>query len=227
MNSAAYMLDLAAADRRRLAAVRQAQGGVALDQVVRLVRLMRQVAGGTPSQAKARDEIPAIVELEKVLGRPPVPVEITEPIELTRVLPQARRELEQVRTAGDRDRVGRAVDRLGQAVEWATLHALLSLAYTPYLDEATGPAPRTDPAMRHRFGVHEAGDDAAPHHAVGGAGGPRGDRRRLRRAARARPRPGAAGPAAVADGRAAAVDADLAQPAHARLARGPGRLPGG
>jgi len=118
------------------------------------------VAGGAPSQAKARDEIPAIVELEKALGRPPVPVDITEPIELTRVLPQARRELEQVRTAGDRDRVARAVDRLGQAVEWATLHALLSLAYTPYLEEAAGPAPRSDPAMRHRFGVHEAGDDA-------------------------------------------------------------------
>jgi hypothetical protein len=158
-NGTTYAVDWTGAERARLASVRRAQAGVGLGDVVRLVQVMRRVATGPPAQARAREELPLIVELEKRLARPPVPLEISEPIELSRVLPQARRELEAVRGAGDRDHVARAVDRLAQAVEWASMQVLLSLAYTPHLDDPGPAAARSgDPAMRHRFGLQETGE---------------------------------------------------------------------
>ena len=103
---AAYLVDWTGAERERLRRLRTAQGGSSLDELVRVVQLMRRVDQGVPSAAKARDEIAAIVEVEKALGRPRPLEEITEPLELTRVLPQARRELERVRGPA-RSRPGR------------------------------------------------------------------------------------------------------------------------
>ena len=160
---AAYAVDWTGAERERLSRLRVAQGGISVDELVRVVQLMRRVDQGVPSPAKARDEIAAIVELEKALGRPRGLEEVTEPLELTRVLPQARRELERVRGPRDRDRVDRAVERLGQTVEWLSMHLLLSLAYTPYLGDPSGPAAKAgDPSIRHRFGVHEVTEGATP-----------------------------------------------------------------
>ena len=157
----AYAVDWTGAERERLARWRTAQGGISLGELVQLVQLMRRVDQGVPSPAKSRDEIAAIIELEKALGRPRTLEEVTEPLELTRVLPQARRELERVRGPRDRDRVDRAAERLGQATEWLSMHLLLSLAYTPYLGDPSGPAARAgDLSLRHRFGVHDGSDSA-------------------------------------------------------------------
>jgi hypothetical protein len=156
-----YVVDWTGAERERLQRLRTAQGGISLDELVRLVQLMRRVDQGTPAPGKARDEIAAIVELEKALGRPRALEEVTEPLELTRVLPQARRELERVRGPRDRDRVERAAERLGQAVEWLSMHLLLSLAYTPHLGDPAGAAARAgDLSLRHRFGVHDVSESA-------------------------------------------------------------------
>ncbi len=156
-----YLVDWTAAERARLTRLRTAQGGSTLDELARVVQLMRRIDQGVPSAAKARDEMAAIVEVEKALGRPRALEEVTEPLELTRVLPQARRELERVRGPRDRDRVDRAAERLGQAAEWLSMHLLLSLAYTPYLGDPSGAAARAgDLSLRHRFGVHDVSESA-------------------------------------------------------------------
>jgi hypothetical protein len=154
-----YVVDWTGAEQERLTRLRAAQGGVSTDDVVAVVRLIRRVEQGAPAPAKARDEIQAIVDFEKTVGRPRGLDEITEPLELTRVLPQARRELERVRGARDGDHVARAAERLGQAAEWLTLHVLMTLAYTPHLGEPGGAAARAgDLALRHRFGDRDVSD---------------------------------------------------------------------
>jgi hypothetical protein len=156
-----YAVDWTAAERDRLSRLRAAQGGVSLELLARVLQVMRKVAQGTPSPEKARDEMRDIAEVERALGRPRTLEEISEPLELTRVLPQARRELERVRGARDRDRVGRAAARLAEVVEWVAMHLLLSLAYTPHLGDPDGAAARAgDLALRHRFGVHEVSENA-------------------------------------------------------------------
>ena len=156
---AEYSVDWTGAERDRFAKLRTAQGGVLLDEVARGLQLMRRIAQGAPSTAKARDEMRELSELEKTLGRPRALEEVTEPLELTRVLPQARRELERVRGPRDQDHVGRAAERLGQALEWLTMHWLLSVAYTPYLGDPAGAAARAgDLSLRHHFGVHEVSE---------------------------------------------------------------------
>jgi hypothetical protein len=148
-----YVVDWTGAEQERLTRLRAAQGGVSIDDVMAVVRLIRRVEQGAPAPAKARDEIQAVLDLEKAVGRPRGLDEITEPLELTRVLPQARRELERVRGARDGDHVARAAERLGQAAEWLSLHVLMTLAYTPHLGESGGAAARAgDLALRHRFG---------------------------------------------------------------------------
>ncbi|MGD9904695.1 MAG: hypothetical protein AB7U83_14625 [Vicinamibacterales bacterium] len=156
----AYVVDGTAVERERLSRLRQAQGGASLDVLARALQMMRRVAQGTPSPDKSRDEIREIAELEKAVGRPRGPDEITEPIESTRVLPQARRELERVRGPRDRDRTARAAERLGDAVEWLTMHLLLSVAYTPHLGDPADGASAADGFLRHRFGVHDASEGA-------------------------------------------------------------------
>lgn len=154
---AAYVVDWSGAEQERLSRLRAAQGGVSADDVATLVRLIRRIEQGSPAPAKARDEIQAILDLEKAVGRPRGLDAITEPVELTRILPQARRELERVRGPRDGDRVARAAERLGQAAEWLSMHLLVTLAYTPHLGDPGGPAARAgDLALRHRFGAHDA-----------------------------------------------------------------------
>ena len=154
-----YVVDWTGAEQERLTRLRAAQGGVSTDDVVAVVRLIRRVELGAPAPAKARDEIQAILDLEKAVGRPRGLDEITEPLELTRVLPQARRELERVRGARDGDHVARAAERLGQAAEWLSMHVLMTLAYTPHLGEPGGAAARAgDLALRHRFGAHDVAE---------------------------------------------------------------------
>lgn len=156
-----YVVDWTGAERERMTRLRAAQGGGSLEGLARALQLMRKVGDGTPSPAKARDEQREIAELEKVLGRPRGVEEISEPLELTRVLPQARRELERVRGPRDGDRVERAVERLRQVVDWLSMQLLISLAYTPYLGDPDGAAARAgDLALRHRFGVHETGESS-------------------------------------------------------------------
>ncbi len=151
-----YVVDWTGAEQERLKRLRVAQGGATADDVVSVVRLIRRVEQGAPAPLKARDEIQAILDLEKAVGRPRGLDEIAEPLELTRVLPQARRELERVRGPRDGDHVARAADRLGQAAEWLSMHVLLTLAYTPHLGEPGGAAARAgDLALRHRFGTHD------------------------------------------------------------------------
>lgn len=151
-----YVVDWTGAEQERLSRLRAAQGGVSADDVVAVVRLIRRVEQGPPAPAKARDEIQAILDLEKAVGRPRGVDEIAEPLELTRVLPQARRELERVRGPRDGDHVARAAERLVQAAEWLSMHVLVTLAYTPHLGEPGGAAARAgDLALRHRFGAHD------------------------------------------------------------------------
>jgi hypothetical protein len=154
-----YIVDWTGAERQRLSRLRAAQGGVTVDDVVALVRLIRRVEQGPPAPAKAREETQAVLELEKAVGRPRGLDEIAEPLELTRVLPQARRELEQVRGPRDTDHTARAAERLSHAVEWLTTNVLLALAYTPHLGDPTGPAARAgELALRHRFGAHDVSE---------------------------------------------------------------------
>ena len=154
-----YVVDWTGAERERLARLRAAQGGVTVDDVVTLVRLIRRIEQGPPGPAKARDEMQAILEAEKAIGRPRGLDEIAEPLELTRVLPQARRELERVRGPRDTDHAARAAERLSQAVDWLTTHVLLTLAYTPHLGDPAGPAARAgELALRHRFGAHDVSE---------------------------------------------------------------------
>jgi hypothetical protein len=154
-----YVVDWNGAERERLSRLRLAQGGVTVDDVASLVRLIRRVEEGPPAPAKARDEMQAILEAEKTIGRPRGLDEIAEPLELTRVLPQARRELERVRGPRDLDHAARAAERLSQAAEWLTAHLLLTLAYTPHLGDPAGPAARAgELALRHRFGAHDVSE---------------------------------------------------------------------
>ena len=203
---AEYLVDWTAAERERLTRLRTAQGGSHARRArARLVQLMRRVDQGVPSAAKARDEMAAIVEVEKALGRPRALEEVTEPLELTRVLPQARRELERVRGPRDRDRVDRAAERLGQAVEWLSMHLLLSLAYTPVPGRSlrrggTGRRPVAAPPVRRARRQRER----PAHHAVDRAGRGRGHWRGERRDPRARPRAGPAVASAPVGGHATA-----------------------
>lgn len=156
-----YVVDWTKAERGRLAQLRQAQGGFTVDQVVQLVQLRRRIAALTPTPEQARDATRAVAALDKTLEAAKPIAEISEPVEVSRLLGQVQRELERVKSPRDRDHLERAVDRLGRVVEWATLHVLASLAYTPYLGDPTGPAARAgDLSLRHRFGVHDPSESA-------------------------------------------------------------------
>lgn len=156
-----YVVDWTKAERARLAKLRQAQAGFTVDHVVRLVQLRRRIAALTPTPEQARDAAQDLGALIKVLETAKPMSEISEPLQVSRLLGPVPRELERVKSARDRDRLERAADRLGRVIDWTTGHVLASLAYTPYLGDPDGATARAgDLSLRHRFGVHDPSESA-------------------------------------------------------------------
>ncbi len=163
-----YVVDWTKAEQARLARLRQAQAGFTVDHVVELVGLRRRIAGLSPTPDQTRGAAQALVALATKLDAAKPLSEISEPVQVSRLLGQVPRELERVKSARDRDRLEQAADRVGRVVDWATAHVLASLAYTPYLGDPDGAAARAgDLSLRHRFGVHDFIDSARRQHQWG------------------------------------------------------------
>lgn len=154
-----YTVDWAGMEERRVEAVRQAQGGVQVDDLVTLVRVIRQLESANGAPEAMRDAAKALAALATSAdGKTPLS-EIAEPLDAGKLLTQASRDLARVRGPRDQDRVDEAVERLGRVADWMTSHLLVALAYTPHVGDANGAAARTGSlAFRHRFGVNEASE---------------------------------------------------------------------
>lgn len=149
-----YTVDWRGLERRRIEALRKAQGGVQVDHVVQLVQLMRQLPSAAPSREAMREPAAALLALGKAMEGQASLAELSDPIEPGRLLTQAARELERVQGPKDRDRIERTVERLGRIADWMSAHLLVALAYTPHLGDPTGAAARAGAvALRHHFGV--------------------------------------------------------------------------
>ncbi len=156
-----YVVDWTKAERERLAKLRHAQAGFTVDHVVQLVTLRRRIAALNPTAEQARDAGQDLAALIKVLETAKPMSEISEPLQVSRLLGPVPRELERVKSARDRDRLERAADRVGRVIDWTAGHVLASLAYTPYLGDPDGATARAgDLSVRHRFGVHDPGESA-------------------------------------------------------------------
>ena len=155
-----YQVDWTRAERERLIRLRKTQGGYTVDHIAQIVQLMRALAVAPVSPDGVRESMRVIGVLAEATSRFKPIAEIGEPLEASRLLTQVQHELERVKTARDRDRVERAVDRLGRVADWATAHVLAALAYTPHLGDPAGAAARAgDLSLRHRFGVADPSEN--------------------------------------------------------------------
>ena len=154
-----YRLDLAFAERRRIAAIRERQGGPDLDTALRLSALAGRIARAA-SLDEVRSTLDGLQELLRTSGaalaRPPVnalaagvPIPRDGREWLTRTLDDVDRA---VRT-NDLRRATRAGDSLREQADIALGHALLSFVYAVHLGDPDGPALLgTNVALRHDFG---------------------------------------------------------------------------
>lgn len=156
-----YDVDWLGMEQRRLDAVRQAQGGVQVAHVVSLVAAMRQIEASQAAPEALRGPAATLASLATATAKLEALSELLEPLDVSRLLSQASRDLARVRGPRDRDRMNDTQDRLGHVADWLVSHLLVALAYAPHVGDAGGAAARTGTlALRHRFGVNEASEQA-------------------------------------------------------------------
>jgi hypothetical protein len=154
-----YRVDLAFAERRRMEAIRQRQGGPDLDTAFALTHLARRTA-----QATSLDAVrPLIAEAQTLLAssgaslaRPPVnplPVGVPVPRDGREWLTRAVEDMDRAVHMGDLRRATRAGESLVTLSDIAVGHALMSMVYAIHLGDPEGPALLgTNVALRHDFG---------------------------------------------------------------------------
>lgn len=154
-----YRLDLAFAERRRMSAIRERQGGPDLDTALTLTALARQTAGAA-SADDARSVLAALQELLRVAGpllaRPPVNAlaqGVPVPRDGREWLTRGVEDIERGVRTNDTRRVNRAGESLRELSDIALGHALLSFVYAVHLGDPEGPALLgANVALRHDFG---------------------------------------------------------------------------
>ncbi len=155
-----YAIDLAFAERQRMATVRAKQPGFTLDIALALDDLGRRLR----SVSRSLGEVRAVEEGLRAMAResgaqlqhPSVhlmPPGVTPSRDALEWVTDLVRSLERVKAADDLSRVARVATSLQALAERAFAEALLSLAYAAELGDPEGPAMLAgNVAMRHDFG---------------------------------------------------------------------------
>ena len=139
-----YRVDPAGAEETRLAAIRKAQGGVTLDQVMAFAREVDALAAGVKTAASLAERTAALsAAAEPLQARDRRrPTAAGAPPDVRQMVADAHRRLAKVQTSESSKERADIVRRLQPAVDYALAEVLLALAYAPHLDGATGRALR-------------------------------------------------------------------------------------
>lgn len=154
-----YLLDLAYAERQRIADIRSRQGGPGLDLAVALASLARDSARATSPEAIRAVAAAArqlLTDSGALLARSrseAMPPGVPAPRDGREWLSRVSEELERASAAGDSRRAARASESLLGLADVTLGQALLSLVYAIHLGDPEGPALLgANVAFRHDFG---------------------------------------------------------------------------
>jgi hypothetical protein len=149
-----YRVDPAAAEETRLAAIRKAQGGLTLDQVLAFSREVEALAAGVKTAAILTERMSALAAAARPLQaeKPAGPTSAGEPPDVRKLMAEALQRFTKIQKSRKLKDVAGIVRRLQPAVDYALAEVLLALAYAPHLDGATGRALRGgDPSPGHNW----------------------------------------------------------------------------
>ncbi|MCX6543945.1 MAG: hypothetical protein NTV05_05970 [Acidobacteria bacterium] len=154
-----YSVDPAAAEERRLVAIRKAQGGPTLDQILAFSREVDALEAGVATPALLIERMSAFAAAARLLPieRPARPTAAGEPPRVREQVADALQRLEKIQKSRKLKDVPGVVRRLQPAVDYFLAQVLIALAYAPNLDEATGRALRGgDPSLHHDWMAAES-----------------------------------------------------------------------
>src|SRR5262249_18437709 len=151
-----YRVDFAAAEKRRIQAVREKQRGSSLDTAVELARL----AAALRSEARTGEDLRRDVARLRTLAasfrpgpgkRPPYPVPgVATPKPVRELLGKITEELARAAAAGDGKRATRLATPLAEVSDFVLSEALLSVVYAMDLGDPDGAALlASNVALRH------------------------------------------------------------------------------
>lgn len=153
-----YVVDFAGTTKRRLDAVRTREGGVTLDNVLELERIVSGLQGPT-DVAHVNQYGRDLQQLAPELIAAKRAEEFgDEAINVRDALDGAVRDIAKIKASDDLATAFEIGKRLTVALDCFTGQALAAWAYAPHVGEADGPAlVGGDPSLRHQFGVRGAG----------------------------------------------------------------------
>jgi hypothetical protein len=153
-----YVVDFAGTTKRRLDAIRAQEGGLTLDTVLELERIVSGLQG--PSGVAQVNQYgrdlgqiaPALIAAKHAEEFGDDAVNVRDAIE------DAVREIARLKTADDMSRAPDIGRHLSITLDFLTGHVLAAWAYAPHVGEADSPAlVGGDPSLRHEFGVRAVG----------------------------------------------------------------------
>jgi hypothetical protein len=157
-----YRLDPAGSTLRRLVAIRQKQGGRALDPVLQLSRLAAAVEGAASAGAakSAAAGLPVIIDaLKRARDETPLALDGGEP-SLDELVKDTAERVAKLKPTPDRKALSRVARPLDEAVDWYLTDVLGAIAYAPHVGEPDGPALLGgDPSRLHDFRFLKAGTE--------------------------------------------------------------------
>jgi hypothetical protein len=156
-----YELDLAQAERRRLHAVRQKQGGPSVDSALGVHRVARMLAAEPFAAVDVRGAAAALARVAAEFGeglqqttRDLLAPGVQAPRAADVQIASAIADLEEIARSRDARRAGRVSSALLQLVDTLLGEALLSLTYAVHLGDPGGAALLArNVALRHDFGL--------------------------------------------------------------------------
>lgn len=154
-----YRLDLAYAERRRIASIRDRQGGPDLDTALAIARIahdLTQASSADSLQARVRTIRDVLASSGGMLGGPSVnvlPPGVTELRDNREGLTRIADDLERASRTGDLRRLPRSRESLTELADVVLSQALISLVYAVHLGDPEGPSLLgANVALRHDFG---------------------------------------------------------------------------
>ncbi len=157
-----YVVDFAGTTKRRLEAVRAHEGGLTLDSVLELERIVSGLQGrvGLAHVGQYGRDLgqvaPTLIDAKRAEEFGDDAVNVRDVIE------EAVRDIAKIKTANDLSRAPEIGKHLTSALDFLTGHVLAAWAYAPHVGEADGPAlVGGDPSLRHQFGVRAVGAQKA------------------------------------------------------------------
>jgi hypothetical protein len=154
-----YVVDFAGMKKRRLDAVRAREGGLTLDDVLELERIVSGLRQNAVDLARVGQYGRDLAQLVPRLADARPAEEFGEDaIEVRAAIDEVVRDIEKIKAPGELSRVPAIGRRLSIVLDFLTGHVLAAWAYAPQVGEADGPAlVGGDPSLRHQFGVRLVG----------------------------------------------------------------------